>query len=466
MKEFLKALRPVKNRIRRNRFLRGSAAGLAAGLAAAAALQAAAFFVPVPDRWLWAAAAALAVWLLTVLGYTIRPVKDREAAETADACGLEERAITALENAETPVRQLQQEDACRALRNLDVKKIRPGSVKKALLAALGCGLMLGGMLLIPNAKDTEAAARKVLAKTLQEGRKTIEQAAEEDERGLPEEKKSELRKITDDLNRELGESRDAVDAMVALDRAEQRLEQIRQQTAADAMNAADGKTGKTGEGKAEGKEVSGEGSETASASVTQAGEGQQAEAPEGMSMTAAQMKTLEAMAALKAAVNPSAGQNQAQMQAAMAGMQGSQSGKNGNGASGIGAQNSGNQTGGGAGEGSTNEEQAGNGQNSGAIMKGTRDPKYKEMQYETLYDPEHIDKAKQDVMTEQFRMGGEDSVQIETGPGRGSTEGDVPWNEVLHEYADTEAQAADRENLTMQERQWVNEYFALLTEQQ
>ena len=64
MKEVLKALRPVKARIRRNRFLRGAAAGLAAGLGAAVLLQAAAFFFPVPDRGLWALAAAGTVLLL------------------------------------------------------------------------------------------------------------------------------------------------------------------------------------------------------------------------------------------------------------------------------------------------------------------------------------------------------------------------------------------------------------------
>ena len=99
-------------------------------------------------------------------------------------------------------------------------------------------------------------------------------------------------------------------------------------------------------------------------------------------------------------------------------------------------------------------------------MKGNRDPRYKEVQYETIYDPEHIDKDKQDVMTEQFRTGDEGAAQIETGPGRGSLNGDVPWGEALQEYADTEARAADRENLTTQERQWVNDYYKLLTEQQ
>ena len=467
MKEVLKALRPVKHRIRRNRFLRGAAAGLAAGLAAAVILQAAAFFVPVPDRGLWAAAAAAAVMLLTALGNAARPVKDMTAAQAADACGLKERTVTALEGGDEPIRQLQRQDARRALEALNVKQIRPGSVKKALLAAMGCAVLLGTLLLIPNAQDTEAAARKALNRTLQEGRKTIEQAAEDDEERLPDEKKSELRKITADLNRELGESRDAADALVALDKAEQRLEQMRQETAGDKTDGS-GASGEAGSGEKTGNaEGKGEGENAGQAVNGQAGTASSASAG-----TAAQLQTLEALKALKGAVNPSLqagngiqgieGKNGTPVGQAGTGTGNGQTGQNGAGS----GKNPGGKTGGGAGEGTTNEEQQGDGNSSSGIVKGNRDPRYKEVQYETIYDPEHIDKDKQDVMTEQFRTSDEGSAQIETGPGRGNLNGDVPWGEALQEYADTEARAADRENLTTQERQWVNDYYKLLTEQQ
>ena len=467
MKEVLKALRPVKHRIRRNRFLRGAAAGLAAGLAAAVILQAAAFFVPVPDRGLWAAAAAAAVMLLTALENAARPVKDMTAAQAADACGLKERTVTALEGGDEPIRQLQRQDARRALEALNVKQIRPGSVKKALLAAMGCAVLLGTLLLIPNAQDTEAAARKALNRTLQEGRKTIEQAAEDDEERLPDEKKSELRKITADLNRELGESRDAADALVALDKAEQRLEQMRQETAGDKTDGS-GASGEAGSGEKTGNaEGKGEGE-----NAGQAVDGQAGTASSASAGTAAQLQTLEALKALKGAVNPSLqagngiqgieGKNGTPVGQAGTGTGNGQTGQNGAGS----GKNPGGKTGGGAGEGTTNEEQQGDGNSSSGIVKGNRDPRYKEVQYETIYDPEHIDKDKQDVMTEQFRTSDEGSAQIETGPGRGNLNGDVPWGEALQEYADTEARAADRENLTTQERQWVNDYYKLLTEQQ
>lgn len=466
--ELRRALKPVKNRIRRNRFLRGAAAGLAAGLAAAVILQAAAFFTPVPDRGLWAAAAAAGAMLLAALGNAARPVENVTAAKAADACGLKERAVTALEAGDTPVWRLQRRDACEALKKLDVKQILPGSLKKELLAALGCAVLLGCLLLVPNARDSEAAARKALSKTLQEGRKTVEQAAEKDAERLPDEKKSELRKITADLNRELSESRDAADALVALDRAEQRLEQMKEKTAGDvsANAAADARDGYGNQAESAEGNASGENS-------GQTADGQASGTAAASTGTAAQLQTLEALAALKSSVNPSlqystgmtaegtAGTRTGQTGAGT-GNSGTQGGQSG---SGAGGDNTGRNAGSGAGEGTTNEEQQGGGNGSGAPVKGNRDPHYKEVSYETIYDPEHIDKNKQNVMTEQFRTGDEGVVQIETGPGRGNLNGDVPWSEVLQEYADTEARAADRENLTTQEKQWVNEYYKLLTEQ-
>ena len=478
MKEIMKALRPVKNRIRRNRFLQGAAAGLAAGLAAAAVLQAVAFFVPVPDRGLWAAMAATAVTLLAAAANALRSVRDTDAAKAADACGLKERTITALEGGDEPIRQLQRRDAREALKNLDVKQIRPGSVKKYLFTALGCAAMLCCLTLIPSPTDGEAAAHKALTQTIRKGQEAIDRAAEEDAEKLPDEKKSELRKITADLRRELEGSRDAADALVALDRAEQRLEKMRQETAGELSaegSGAAGESGTDGTGKNSGAEGQASGDAAGKAEAGQQG------AASANSTAGSQMKTTQAVSALKSAVNPSMqsatgsqgaqgsqgsqGSQGAQCATGTTGNSGSMNGQNGQSGSGASGSNNG-QSSGGAGEGSTNEEQKGSGGNNGQLMKGNRDPRYKESQYETIYDPERIGKSRQDVMTEQNRLGDDDSQQIETGPGRGNLQGDVPWGEALQDYAETEAQAADRENLTVQERQWVDEYYRLLTEQQ
>ena len=471
--ELKQALRPVKLKIRRNRFLRGAVTGLAAGLGTAVLLQAVSFFVPVPDRGLWAAAAGTAVLLLTAAGNALRPVRNSTAAKTADACGLQERVITALEGENTvsgsaeDIVLLQRKDACAALERLDVKQIRPGSVKKQLLAALGCVLLLGALLLIPSPRDPEAAARKALSRTLQEGREAITRAAEADEEHLTEEKKSELRKITGDLKRELEQSRDEADALVALDRAEQRLENMRKQTAGDAAAAAEGMNGNGESRTAESGEKSGSETEGAENASGQAGE--QGTSSGSAGMTSGQMQTLQALSNLKGAVNPSSSGQETDMKGE-AGGQGSgegqdRKGQTGKGMTGSNGSGKSDQAGAGAGEGSTNEEQKGSSQNGGSHTEGSKGPQYKEEQYETIYDPERTERSLEDVMTAQDRLGDEGSIQLETGPGRGNTGGNVPWNEALNDYAETEARAADRENLTVQERQWVNNYFALLTEQ-
>ena len=68
-------------------------------------------------------------------------------------------------------------------------------------------------------------------------------------------------------------------------------------------------------------------------------------------------------------------------------------------------------------------------------------------------------------MTEQNSLG-KDSVQIETGPGKGTLEGDVPFRQVVGEYAEQEAKAAESAYLTKEQKDWVDEYFRRLTDDQ
>ncbi len=484
MKEVLKALRPVRARLRRNRFLRGLAFGLAAGLGLAAALQAAAFLVPLEDRGLWAAALAGAAVLLTAAVNALRPLRNRTAAEAADDCGLEERAVTALEAGEEEIRRLQRQDACEALRRLDVKKIRPGSVKKPLLAALCCAAVLGVLLAVPSPQDGKAGEQKALRQTLREGGEQIAQAAEEDEAGLPEEQRTELRRITGDLRRDLAASRDPADALVALDRAEQRLERLRERTAGDALAGAAGSTGDETGRQGEGR--TGEGGDGEAPGGNTDGTGQEGKAQQAGKPGTGAPKTQAAVSGLKTAVNPSARQAQQgenasggskkQGSAGSAGSRGQQGSSStaagqesadsqSGGMPGAGMGNQGQQSGNGAGTGSTNLEQKGAGENSGGISAGNRDPKYSRENYETIYDPERTEAAFRDTETNLERLESGDSVQAEAGPGQGRISGDVPWGEALGEYAETEARSADRENLTPQERQWVTDYFTLLSEQ-
>ena len=301
----LKALRPVKRRVRRNRLLQGAAWGLTAGLGAALILRIVALFTPVEGKWLWAAVPVAAFTLLSAAGNALRPVADRTAAQAADGCGLKERTITALEQAgsESEICALQREDACRALQELEVRKIRPGSARKPLLTALGCGILVLVLLLFPNPRDREAEARGALRRILKEGTEKIDRAAAEDEERLKPEQRNELRKLTEELKRELLDSRDETDALVALDRAEQRMEQMESRTAGDALAAADG-TGTESD--------AGEGSEEAEAAdgTGTTADGKAAQVSGNSSdIRSGKLATSNALAALKTAVNPASVRN-------------------------------------------------------------------------------------------------------------------------------------------------------------
>ena len=503
MEELLRALKPVIRRIRRNRLLQGAAAGLAAGAAAAAALLALSRWIMIPDAKIWAGAAWLAAVLLCAAGNALRPVSPREAAVRADRCGLQERAVTALEalpgNAPDErtraMREAQAADACEALERLDPKEIRPGSVRKRLLAACaGCALC-AALLLAPNAMDRRAEEFKALRVTLDRLSAEAEEAAKQDG-GMTEAEKQELRRLADDLKRDFRESRDAADALVAVDRAEKRLEEMRNSTAGEARDAAEA-------ARALAEALGGAGLDALAAALESGDEQALANALAGMDAAAAgaldeAAEGLEGAAKEAAESLASAGQDGDPQQAASEAMQslqqaqaggsmgasamsralqamkaalggsspgaGSQPGGSGSQMSGQGS--SGGQSGGGAGlgEGDGSSRNSTGGQ-SGGPSGGKADPRYRETEWEQIYDPEQAGAGYRDVTTEQRRLEGE-SVQIRAGEGKGALEGSVPYGQVVGEYARTETQSADSENLTAEQREWVREYYRLLTEQQ
>ena len=510
--EIAAALRPVKRRIRRNRTIRGAAFGLAAGMGAALAVMILARFVMLPDALLWAGAAAGAGLLAGAAAGALRRVDSREAARQADRCGLKERAVTAVEmpapetepdGTRRELLEAQRRDACEALRKLDPRKIRVGSLRLPLAAAgIGCALC-AAMLLIPNPVGQRAEEIRALQERLEKLGQQAEKAARQDEAGMTAEEKQELRRLTADLKRELRESRDEADAMVAADRAEKRLEQMEHRTAGDARTAAESAQALAEALAGAGLEnLAGAASAGDAEALAQALEAMNAVEAEALKQAAEELSgaagaAAEAMAAGagqenagRAAENAlealSAGQGQQaaaqssalkqalqNIRAAMSGTSGaglsagegsgSRSGNSG-GQSGAGAASGQGGSGAGEGSGSGGKQESGVSGQNGGNRPGTRDPKYREGQYESIYDPERAEAGFRDEMTNQQRLG-EDSLQIQAGEGRGTAGGSVPYGQVIGEYARTETQAADSENLTGEQREWVREYFRLLTEE-
>ena len=519
MNELLKALGPVRSRLRLRRFVSGAGWGFAGGALAALILLAVTSFVPLANRWWIAGACVAGGTLLAAASNALRPVSPLEAARAADACGLRERAVTALELAEaeksTPAPQagvsrpeaditlLQRRDACERLQALDARQIRPAFPKRRLLAGALLLALCAATLLLPGGGDRAVAARQALETKTAAMAKAAEEAEKADEAGLTEKEKAELRKLTADLKRDLTASRDEADALVAVDKAEQQLQKLRaeqaqEKTAGDAMSAMnalsqamqsagmDAAADALAEALASGdaaamskalSDLSAEDLQKLSESLT----GEAKALAEAMAQTAQQGELSEArMQALQQAAQSaqsagsmSAAQQATALQQALAGMKASlgagQSQQSASQASmsgaGAGSGNNPGQSGGGAGTGSTNEEQKGGsgGRKSGG-SKGTNPAEFKQTEYETIYDPEKVDVAARDVMTNQQSLG-KDSVQIETGPGKGSLEGNVPVSQVVGEYAEQEVKAAESANLTREQKQWVDEYFRKLTEE-
>ena len=566
MNELLKALGPVRSRLRLRRFVSGAGWGFAGGALAALILLAVTSFVPLANRWWIAGACVAGGTLLAAASNALRPVSPLEAARAADACGLRERAVTALELAETAARPqaphptatdrkeaphptatgrpetasvapapqagvsrpeaditlLQRRDACERLQALDARQIRPAFPKRRLLAGALLLALCAATLLLPGGGDRAVAARQALETKTAAMAKAAEEAEKADEAGLTEKEKAELRKLTADLKRDLTASRDEADALVAVDKAEQQLQKLRQEqaqekTAGDAMSAmnalsqamqsagmdaaadalaealASGDAAAmskalsdlsaedlqklseslTGEAKALAEALArtaqqGELSEARMQALQQAANAQQSATSQSAAQSAASQTSAQSAASQSAAARQAAA-----LQQALAGMKASlgagQSQQSASQASmsgaGAGSGNNPGQSGGGAGTGSTNEEQKGGsgGQKSGG-SKGTNPAEFKQTEYETIYDPEKVDVAARDVMTNQQSLG-KDSVQIETGPGKGSLEGNVPVSQVVGEYAEQEVKAAESANLTREQKQWVDEYFRKLTEE-
>ena len=483
MNELLRALRPVKNRLRLGRILRGAAAGFALGAAAAFVLLTVTLFVPLENRWVIAALVLAGCVVLTAAVNALRPVRNTEAARAADGCGLQERAVTALELAEKETgsaafREAQRKDACEHLRALDTRKIRPAVPRRYWIAGAALLLLCAAAALIPGSGDRIVGTRRELAEKIAPMAAKIEEAAAKEEDGRSDEEKAELRKLTEELKRELSDSRDEVDALVALDKAESRLEEMRQKTAGDAMNELAEAMRNAGMDSAADALESGDAQSLAEAmaeleagALKQAAEGSSADAQElaelleqaaaGGELTEAQLQAMAAMA-------QSGAMQESPLQQTLSGLKASLGGQQSQNGSGQGMSGSGNQgqgAGSGAGTGTTNEEQkgGGNGQNPSGT-KGNRPPEYKEGVFESIYDPEKAEAAFRDVTTEQNKLG-EDSVQIETGPGKGRLEGNVPYREVVGEYAQAETEAAESAHLTREQKEWVDEYFRRLTEE-
>ena len=292
----------------------------------------------------------------------------------------------------------------------DGKKIRPGFPARPLILGAGLLALCAGTLLLPGSGDRAVAARRALEQKISALSETLDGAAASEAAGLTEAEQAGLRKLTEDLKRDLRASRDETDALVALDRAEQQLEKLHaeqrgEKTAGDAGSAREAMNALAQAMQAAGMDP---GAAAALPDALTAGDAAALRAAlEGLdpqqlrSLAESLSGDAKALAEQLAQAAEQGEMTEAQLQAMTAGMQAGSSqqsalqkalsgmkaalasgqqpgGQNGQSSGGQGAGNPQGQPGGGAGTGSTNREQKGGG-NGGtqSAGKGSRPPEYK-----------------------------------------------------------------------------------------
>lgn len=482
MKEIRRALSPVRRKLRFLHLWKGVGYGVLSAGVLFLGITICSFLIPIRSRAELIAAACASAILVSALVSWILPVKDITCARAADIHGLKERAQTALMITEnSPMTELLRRDAVNALAHFDCGLIRFPSIKRQCLAAGAAAALAVVLCFVPNPQEEVIRSAIALEKTMEEASAQAQAESEKPMSDLSEKDRQELRKLLAELSREIGESENPMDAMLALGDAEQRLEALRERMTGDAADQLSDALNDNGlEALAEAMESGDEqmleeALESADADSMYAASQQLSGDMKNMLGAAARAMqsgdtsgAAGSLSQLQSAVQSgslsqlgSASRLLSSLRSAIGtGGQGGSNSGNGQG-NGIGNQPGAN-GGNGAGEGSTNLAQEGSGQEQ-AGRRGSADPRYKESEYESIYEPTRLD-ASQTEISAQSPQGEGDSMQAQLGPGAGQIGESVPYNQVIYDYADAAVKAADNQNLTAQERGWVNAYFASLTE--
>ena len=478
MKTIGHALRPVKRRIRLIRMWKGFALGILCTCVVCLIIIATSFFVPLREKLLLCGIAIIAMPALVTIIHLLLPVRDALAAKTADHHGLKERAQTALTiSGDGAIAQLQKEDTLCALTQFDCRTIPLPRIGRIFAFAAILTALAALLLFLPNPQNAVINRSIAFEKTMEEAARRAEEEADKASSDISEKDLQELRRLMTDLSRELRKSDDEMDAMLAISKAEERLEALRSSMAGEAfeqMQAALNAQGlnalaealESGDTQALEESLESADADSLEAAAEQLnGESQNLMNAAAQSLSAGNPKgAISALSQLQSMVQSGTTSQLGSASRALSALRTSTA----NSGQGQGSQNGqgsqGNQSGSGAGQGTTNQNQSGSGP-QGSKKHGTKDPHYRETAYESIYDPTRLN-ASQSDLSAQSNTGEGESTQVQLGPGAGTIGDNIPYNQVVYEYAEAAARAADSQNLTAEERSWVNTYFASLTDEQ
>ena len=483
MKTIGHALRPVKRRIRLIRMWKGFALGILCACVVCLIIIATSFFVPLREKLLLCGIAIIAMPALVTIIHLLLPVRDALAAKTADRHGLKERAQTALTiSGDGAIAQLQKEDTLCALTQFDCRTIPLPRIGRIFAFAAILTALAALLLFLPNPQNAVINRSIAFEKTMEEAARRAEEEADKASSDISEKDLQELRRLMTDLSRALRKSDDEMDAMLAISKAEDRLEALRSSMAGEAfeqMQSALNAQGlnslaealESGDTQALEESLESADADSLEAAAEQLnGESQNLMNAAAQALSAGNPKgAISALSQLQSMVQSGTTSQLGSASRALSALRTSTANSGqGQGGQGQGSQNGqgsqGNQSGSGAGQGTTNQNQSGSGP-QGSKKHGTKDPHYRETAYESIYDPTRLN-ASQSDLSAQSNTGEGESTQVQLGPGAGTIGDNIPYNQVVYEYAEAAARAADSQNLTAEERSWVNTYFASLTDEQ
>lgn len=487
MNELKRALLPVKRRMRLGRTLLWVSYGVFAAAICVVLLRAAAFLWLFPSARRWALGAAVLIPSLFALVAWLWPITELDAARQADSLGLEARAQTAvmLHTCDTPMANLQREDALERLHALQPRREMALRLPHlSLIGTLVCTLLVGMSYLIPNPQAAALRERAAFRAEMKAQAQKVDEGAaalNADEAETP-----EVRRLLGELSQTLRKSEETREALSAVDAAERKLTQMQTSTAKAAMHALRA----TGLGSLANaleqndrdaalkalEDTQGELAQaarmadvqtaaqllSAAASAMQNGDTDQAlqkleNAVQGQSAPCAQGMALAAMvrsAAVRASCQSASPSMQGMGMLGSNGGQGTSAGKNS-----LATQGSGS----GAGSGSSDKDGGISTPSAARSAASGSPPTQRTAEYEPIYDPTRLGTSG-DRVSERGRMGQGEITEMELGTGLGTTDGSVPYAQVLPQYSRVAVEAAQNADLPAYAQKWVETYFDSLKE--
>ena len=481
MRELKKALRPVKKRLRLLRAVQSMQSALIGGALAALLLLGASFFLPIEH----AKPAALLLFLfppaLFMLISLVLPVSDKKAAARADAGGLMERVQTALENEskpETPMTHLQKEDALACLNAFDQRTaLRPRAKKITLLIASILTVLSCVLCFIPNPQSLVILDNQALRAALDEKAAQVEEKAKQLTGDTETEK--EMNKILNELAKKLREAKSSREALTAVSQSEEALKALKKRTKIALRDALENA------GASDLAQALDKNTDAAARALSELGETAQqtlldaaaladndlaqmlkdaAEALDGLdlsnlksagSLDLKNAQLIKAAQILQGTLSKDGTLSAADIDAMLTAARAAGGGQSSQKGTGKGS--------GGAGFGSTNEDQGTSAISDHSTSSGVKST-LKTGEYEKIYDPTRLGDGGE-VSNVSGQTGAGDVLEMDLGPGAGSLDDTVPYNQVALEYADAASKSAENAALPEYARDWISTYFNSLLEE-